>query len=78
MSNTVCMLSPQRIILGGGVMNQLHLFPMIREKTLQRLAGYIQRPEILEDIDQFIVPPGLGNYAGMMGALAMAMKVADE
>ncbi|MEE4194980.1 MAG: ROK family protein [Anaerolineae bacterium] len=76
MSNTVCMLSPQRIILGGGVMNQLHLFPMIREKTINRLAGYIQRPEILEGIDNFIVPPGLGNYAGMMGALAMAMKAA--
>lgn len=76
MANTVCMLSPQRIILGGGVMNQMHLFPMIREKTVKYLAGYIKRPEILEDIDNFIVPPGLGNYAGMMGALAMAMKVA--
>ncbi len=77
MMNTVLMLSPQRIILGGGVMNQMHLFPMIREKMVKRLAGYIQRPEILEDADNFIVPPGLGNYAGMLGALAMAMKVAE-
>jgi len=73
MHNTVCMLSPQRIILGGGVMNQLHLFPMIREKTLTYLKGYIQKAEILDDIEDFIVPPGLGNYAGMLGALAMAM-----
>ena len=73
MANTVCMLSPQRIILGGGVVNQLHLFPMIREKTLKYLKGYIQRPEILDDIEAYIVPPGLGNYAGMLGALAMAM-----
>jgi fructokinase len=68
------MLSPQRIILGGGVMNQPHLFPMIREKTLKYLKGYIQKTEILDDIAQYIVPTGLGNHAGMLGALAMAME----
>jgi fructokinase len=76
MHNTVCMLSPERIILGGGVMNQMHLFPLIREKTLQHLGGYIQKKEILEHIDTYIVPPGLGGRAGMMGALAMAIEAA--
>jgi len=64
--------SPQRIILGGGVMNQPHLFPMIRTKVQDLLKGYVQSPAILEQIDQYIVPPGLGNYAGVLGCIALA------
>ncbi len=68
----VTVLSPQRIILGGGVMSQEHLFPMIREKVKASLNGYVQSPAILEKIDGYIVPPGLGNRAGVLGALALA------
>ena len=71
----VMVLSPQRIILGGGVMQQEHLFPMIREKVKTSLNGYIQSPTILENIDAYIVPPGLGNRAGVLGALALAQEV---
>ncbi len=78
MQTTICVLSPERIILGGGVMNQLQLFPMVREKTLKRLNGYIRKSEILEDIEHYIVPPGLGNSAGILGALAMAMDVVEQ
>jgi fructokinase len=73
--NFATVLSPQRIILGGGVMQQAHLFPMIREKVKTSLNGYIQSPAILREIDQFIVPPGLGNRAGVLGALALAQAV---
>lgn len=76
MQTTVCMLSPQRIILGGGVMSQSQLFPIIREKTVKRLNGYIQKEEILQHIDSYIVAPGLGGKAGMLGALAMALDAA--
>jgi fructokinase len=65
------MLSPQRIILGGGVMSQEHLFPMVRRKTLELLNGYVQMPQILEHIDEYIVPPGLGSRAGVLGAIAL-------
>ncbi|MDX9863589.1 MAG: ROK family protein [Anaerolineaceae bacterium] len=68
----VTVLSPQRIILGGGVMQQAHLFPLIREKVKASLNGYVQSPAILEEIDAYIVPPGLGNRAGVLGALALA------
>ncbi len=71
--NTICMLSPQRVLLGGGVMAQPQLFPLIRTLTLNYLNGYVQSPSILEGIDAYIVPPGLGNRAGVLGALAMAM-----
>lgn len=70
--NFICTLSPQRIILGGGVMDQAHLFPLVRRKTVELLNGYVQSPEILERIDQYIVPPGLGNRAGVLGAIALA------
>ncbi|HSO05061.1 MAG TPA: ROK family protein [Candidatus Limnocylindrales bacterium] len=69
--NLVCTLSPQRIVLGGGVMEQLHLFPRIRTRTVEMLNGYVQAPEILERIDEFIVPPGLGNRAGVSGCIAL-------
>ncbi|MGB8020684.1 MAG: ROK family protein [Candidatus Nanopelagicales bacterium] len=66
-----CILSPQRIILGGGVMDQAHMFPMVRARTLELLNGYVQAPEILEHIEDFIVPPGLGNRAGVSGCVAL-------
>ncbi|MGD0006440.1 MAG: ROK family protein [Anaerolineaceae bacterium] len=74
--NLVCTLSPRRVILGGGVMQQSHLFPLIRAKTKIFLNNYIAAPEILEDVDHFIVPPGLGNRAGVLGAVALAKQIA--
>lgn len=73
----VCTLSPQRIILGGGVMEQPQLFPLVRQKTLEYLNGYVQSPIILEQIDSYIVPPGLGNRAGVAGAIALGMAMIE-
>jgi fructokinase len=74
MRSIICTLSPQRIVLGGGVMQQTQLFPLIHQKTPALLNGYVQAPQILENIDHFIVPPGLGTRSGMMGALALAQQ----
>ena len=71
------MLSPQRIILGGGVMDQEQIFPMLRKNVQALLNGYVQKAEILEHIDEYIVPPGLGNRAGVLGAIALAMNAAE-
>ena len=66
-------LSPQRIILGGGVMDQPQLFPKVREKLLALNNHYIRHPSLTpEGIDGYVVPPGLGNRAGILGALALA------
>uniref|UniRef100_A0A7C1JIL0 fructokinase n=1 Tax=Caldilinea aerophila TaxID=133453 RepID=A0A7C1JIL0_9CHLR len=75
--NIIVTLSPQRIILGGGVMEQHHLFPMLRKEVQELLNGYIQRPEITGAIDQYIVPPLLGSRAGVLGAIALAMDAAQ-
>ncbi len=74
----ICVLSPQRIILGGGVMGQCHLFPLIRQEVQTLLNGYFQVPAILQQIDTYIVPPGLGNQVGVLGALALAEQAAGE
>ncbi len=74
LNNLICTLSPQRIILGGGVMQQGHLFPMIRTETLNLLKGYVQSPSILDRIDEYIVPPGLANRAGVLGGVALAQQ----
>lgn len=70
--NTIVMFSPERIILGGGVMHQRHLFPKIRRRTLKLLGGYVAAPAITERIDEYITAPGLGDNAGAVGSLMLA------
>ena len=74
----ICTLSPQRIILGGGVMSQSQLFPLIRQGVQALLNGYIQVPAILQQAGSYIVPPALGSRAGVLGALALAEKAAGQ
>jgi fructokinase len=71
-------LSPHRIIMGGGVMKQMHLFPMIRTKVLEKLNGYISEPLLLTSTDDYIVPPGLSERAGVTGAIALAKKIFEK
>ena len=70
----ILVLSPEKIILGGGVMKQSHLFPLIRKKVQERLNGYIKVPEILENIENYIVYPELGDNAGICGGFALALR----
>jgi fructokinase len=70
--NLICVISPRRVILGGGVLKQPRLFPLVREKVRQILNGYIQSSLIIKSTDQYLVPPGLGDYAGVLGAVALA------
>ena len=70
--NYILTLMPERIVLGGGVMQQAQLFPLIRARVLELLNGYLAVPEIVAGIEEYIVPPGLGNRAGVLGAIALA------
>ncbi len=76
--NYIYTLSPQRIIMGGGVMQQSHLFPLIRQRVQHLLNGYIQVDDVLQQIDQYIVPPKLGPRAGVLGAIALAQDIAGD
>ena len=68
----VCTLSPKRIVIGGGVMQQPHLFPLVRRELARLLNGYIRASALMDEIDQYVVPPQLGNRAGVLGAIALA------
>ena len=75
--NYILTLSPKKIILGGGVMQRGFLLPRIRNRVCVLLNDYVTSKSILENIDQYIVPPGLGNQAGSMGAIALALRYED-
>jgi len=55
-------------------MQQSHLFPMVRQELLSLLNGYIKSP-LLDRIDTYVVPPQLGNRAGVLGALVLAEHI---
>jgi len=69
----VLIVSPRRIIMGGGVMNQTRLLPMIHARLQHWLQGYIDRQDLLGPAGSFIVAPGLGAQAGVLGALALGV-----
>ncbi|WP_333652301.1 ROK family protein [Lacrimispora sp.] len=72
LADYIVTLSPQRIVLGGGVMHQEHMMPMVREEVKRQLNGYLQTKE-LEDIENYIVLPSLNDNQGIMGALKLAV-----
>ena len=76
-ANMVLFYAPEKIVLGGGVMSNLVLYPMIRVRVQALLNGYVALPEIEQNIGELIVAPGLGDNAGILGAAAMAMTMTN-
>lgn len=71
--NLILTVSPQRILLGGGVMQRDSLFAKVRRETLRLLNGYVQHPALLESIDTYIVPPKLYPISGLVGAYRLGL-----
>ena len=65
-------LSPHKIVLGGGVMNQAQLFPLIRAQAAKLLNGYIRTPQ-MDDLDHYIVPAALNGRQGILGCIRLAI-----
>jgi fructokinase len=74
LTNVVATLSPQRLIVGGGVLKQPTLLPRIRTHVQRLAAGYFDAPEFGDQIDRYIVVPALGDMAGVLGALELARR----
>ena len=68
--NYSLILRPERIILGGGVMKQKQLFPLIKNRFRELMNDYLSVP----DLDTYIVPPILEDNAGIVGCLQLAME----
>lgn len=71
-STCVLLLSPQRIVFGGGVMQQSALYPLIRASAAKQLNGYAGISEAA--LERLIVPPGLGARSGIAGAYLLAKQ----
>ncbi|AHD07078.1 ROK family protein [Paenibacillus larvae] len=78
MMNYILILSPEKMIMGGGVMKQKQLFPLIHRNLFEILNGYIQNDAILKNIEEYIVYPELGDHAGLCGALALAVLALES
>jgi fructokinase len=68
-------VSPEKAILGGGLMHKRQLFPLIRKKVQVMLNGYLSIPAIVNNIENYIVSPGLEDKSGICGALGLAMQI---
>jgi fructokinase len=71
----VSVASPHRVILGGGVMEREFMFEKVRAHLRQLVAGYLETPLLADEIERYLVPPALGDRAGVLGAIAMAIEI---
>ncbi len=75
--NLIVTVSPERIILGGGVMQRTALLPMVREETVRLLNGYIQADAVTRGIDRYIVAPELFPVSGLVGSYLLGKRALD-
>lgn len=81
LANIICVLSPRRVIVGGsirkgGPFGEAAFFATVRQQLQESLNGYIDAPALLgKGIDEYVVPPLLGDDAGVCGAIALAHRV---
>jgi fructokinase len=76
--NLTVAFSPQRIIMGGGVMQQEHMLEKLRTEFAKIMNGYIRHPEVNDHLDRFIQGPELGSSAGVLGALVLAEQIYSD
>lgn len=74
----VFVASPERMIVGGGVMQRPGLLGMVRERLRSLNGGYLNVPALSERVDSYLVAPELGDRAGVLGAIALAERAAQE
>jgi len=71
-TNMILALSPQKVILGGGIMKVPGLLEKVQEKVKLLLHNYVNSTAINDKIEDYIVAPELGDMAGALGAIALA------
>jgi fructokinase len=74
--SVTCVLSPERIILGGGVMRNEGLLPRVQREVVELMSGYLSSGAVREEIEGYATAPALGARAGVLGAIALAEAVA--
>jgi len=84
-ANIICTISPQRVVLGGGVIlgggdedHRERMLASVRRQTAELLNGYLRLDELGSRIDDYVVAPALGSNAGVLGAIVLAQQAADR
>lgn len=83
-ANLVFTLSPRRVIVGGSVrkggqLGESGFFEAVRRHLLVALNGYVVSPALQADsISNYVVPPLLGDDAGVCGAIALGQIAAGR
>lgn len=72
-ASLVLLHMPDRLIFGGGVMKAPGLVEAVRRQTESLLAGYVRHPRLDAGLERYIVTPGLGDDAGITGAIALGV-----
>ena len=70
--SVICVLSPERIVLGGGVMNQPELLQLVQREVSGLMNGYLDTAAIGDRIASYVTLPALGSRSGVLGAIALA------
>jgi fructokinase len=78
LTTLVLVLSPERLILGGGVLQEEQLLPLVRRYLSRSLGGYVQSEVVTSGLSEYVVPPLLGQQAGIAGALVLAERALGE
>jgi fructokinase len=68
----ICVLSPQRLIIGGGVGTAEGLLERVRPRVVELMNRYVSTPALADEIDGYITAPALGSRSGVLGAIALA------
>jgi fructokinase len=68
----ICILSPERIVLGGGVMHEPRLLPLIHGEVSALMNGYLDHASIGDGIADYVTLPRLGSRSGVLGGIALA------
>jgi fructokinase len=76
LSNLICMTSPERVVIGGGVARRLN-WRTLRTRVQATMGDYLHVPELTDAIDDYLIPPALGDSAGLIGALTLAQTAAE-
>jgi fructokinase len=70
----VCVVSPERVVAGGGVLERPGLLAAVRARLVALNAGYLETPLLGDEVERYVVAPALGDRAGVLGAIALAQS----
>jgi fructokinase len=72
--NITLLVSPEKIVIGGGIMNRVILYGFIQDEFIRMLAGYVDHPLLKKGaVEEYIVAPKLGAEVGVKGAMSLMM-----